>query len=164
MSGAPPRLANQTCIRVSVGPLPRWQLRSVEVLSNAIERLKGSPASPGPKRVFRTVVSELARGLTWPCKPVGHANAQADDNAWRCYRIGCAGHSKSKHEYRELAHTFIAKIELVARKNAAGQSNVNTLAVMPLVACATASAAIARCALAQGKTQLAGLPLRILCG
>src|SRR5437016_8693426 len=63
---------------------------SVQVLSNAIERLKGSPASPGPKRVFRTVVSELARGLTWPCKPVGHANSQADDNAWRCYRIGCA--------------------------------------------------------------------------
>src|SRR2546427_5538603 len=43
---------------------------SVQVLSNAIERLKGSPASPGPKRVFRTVVSELARGLTCPCKPV----------------------------------------------------------------------------------------------
>src|SRR6266566_4005765 len=43
------------------GPLGRWQLRSVEVLSNAIEGLKGSPASPGPKRVFRTVVSELAR-------------------------------------------------------------------------------------------------------
>ncbi len=100
---------------------PTSKLRLVEVLSNAIERLKGSPASPGPKRVFRTVVSELARGLTWPCKPVGHANAQADDNAWRCYRIGCAGHSKSKHEYRELAHTFIAKIELVARKNAAEQ-------------------------------------------
>src|SRR5437667_12257047 len=47
---------------------------SVEVLSNAIERLKGSPASPGPKRVFRTVVSELARGLTCPCRPVGHPN------------------------------------------------------------------------------------------
>jgi len=43
-------------------PSPRWQLRSVEVLSTAIERLKGSPASSGPKRVFRTVVSELAKG------------------------------------------------------------------------------------------------------
>jgi hypothetical protein len=50
--------------------LPQWntdsrtrqQLRSVEVPSNAIERLNGSRASPGPKRVFRTVVSELARG------------------------------------------------------------------------------------------------------
>jgi hypothetical protein len=49
---------------------PQWnrdsrtkqQLRSVEVPSNGIERLKGSHASPGPKRVFRTVVSELARG------------------------------------------------------------------------------------------------------
>jgi hypothetical protein len=30
-------------------------------MSNAIERLNGSRASPGPKRVFRTVVSELAR-------------------------------------------------------------------------------------------------------
>ena len=50
--------------------LPQWnrdsrtrqQLRSVEVPSNAIERLNGSRASPGPKRVFGTVVSELARG------------------------------------------------------------------------------------------------------
>jgi len=31
-----------------------------------IERFKGSPAFPVPKRVFRTVVSELARGLTCP--------------------------------------------------------------------------------------------------
>src|SRR5216684_9048234 len=45
-----------------------------------------------------------------------------------------------------------------------GKSNVNILAVMPLVACATPSAAIAPCALAQGKTQLAGLALRTLCG
>jgi len=44
-----------------------------------------------------------------------------------------------------------------------GKSNVNTLAVVPHVACATPSAAIARCALAQGKTQLLGLSLRTLC-
>jgi hypothetical protein len=42
---------------------------------NAIERFKGSPASPDPKQVFRTVVSELTWGLTCPCKPLGDANA-----------------------------------------------------------------------------------------
>src|SRR6266849_4487708 len=55
------QVANYRWAREAPGPLGRWQLRSVEVLSNAIEGLKGSPASPGPKRVFRTVVSELAR-------------------------------------------------------------------------------------------------------
>src|SRR5258708_8056446 len=93
---------------------PTSKLRPVEVLSNAIERLKGSPASPRPKRVFRTVVSELARGLTWPCKPVGHANAQADDNAWRCYRTGCAGPNHTHHQYPQLPHTSIANTHLVA--------------------------------------------------
>src|SRR6266481_32568 len=79
----------------------KGSFHSVQVLSNAIERLKGSPASPGPKRVFRTGVSEMAGGLTCPCKPVGHANGQkADDNAWHSYRIGSAGHSGGKHEYR----------------------------------------------------------------
>src|SRR4029077_16365919 len=54
------QVANYRWVR-EARPLRKWQLRSVEVLSNAIEGLKGSPASPGPKRVFRTVVSELAR-------------------------------------------------------------------------------------------------------
>ena len=51
-----------------------------------------SPGSPGPKRVFRTVVLELTRGLNLslqarrPCQW-----AQADDNAWHSYRMFLQG-------------------------------------------------------------------------
>src|SRR5258708_38737794 len=45
-----------------------------------------------------------------------------------------------------------------------GKSSVNTLAVMSLWRARRQAPPIARCALAQGKTQLAGLPLRTLRG
>jgi hypothetical protein len=58
-----------------LGPIvPKLFLISVQVLSNAIERLKGSPTSPDPKRVFRTVVSELARAYLVPASQLSHAN------------------------------------------------------------------------------------------
>jgi len=52
----------------------KGSLHFVQVLSNAIERLKGSPTSPDPKRVFRTVVSELARAYLVPASQLSHAN------------------------------------------------------------------------------------------
>jgi len=63
---------HQTCIREWVGPC-RGVNSSCRRSVKAIERLKGSPAPPGPKPAFRTVVSELARRLTFSCKSVGHA-------------------------------------------------------------------------------------------
>src|SRR6267378_365377 len=100
----------------------KGSLHSVQVLSNAIERLKGSPASPGPKRVFRTVVSELARGLTCPCKPVGHANEHK-----RTIKPGILtglvqqANVRANMSIDELARTYIARIEWQQRAQSTGQ-------------------------------------------
>ncbi len=106
-----------------LGPIvPKLFLISVQVLSNAIERLKGSPASPGPKRVFRTVVSELARGLTCPCKPVGHANEHK-----RTIKPGILtglvqqANVRANMSIDELARTYIARIEWQQRAQSTGQ-------------------------------------------
>jgi hypothetical protein len=121
MNHTPLRLANQTCIRISVGPLPRWRLPSVEVLSNAIEQLKGSPASPGPKRVFRTVVAELAGGLTCPCKPVDHANGHKR-TITRGTLTGLVLQVtvRANMSIDELARTYVAKMERQQRAQFTG--------------------------------------------
>ena len=101
--------------------MPRWQLRSVEILSNAIERLKGSPASPGPKRVFRTVDSELARGLTCPCKLVGHANGHKRKiTPGTLTGMVLQVRGRANMGIDELARTYIAKMQRQQRAQSTG--------------------------------------------
>ena len=88
---------------------------------NAIERFNGSPASPGPKRVFRTVVSELVRGLTCPRRPEGHANGHT-----RTRTPGTLPGLVLQVTVRvnmgidELARTYIAKVEQQQRAQSTG--------------------------------------------
>src|SRR5262249_8365375 len=77
--------------------------------SRAKEWLKGTPASPGPKRVFRTVVSELARGLICRYKPVGHVG----------------GHKRTMSIVDELARAYMAKLERQQHAQSTGLSALN---------------------------------------
>ena len=87
-----------------------------------IERLEGSPAFPGPKRVFRTVVSELARGLTWPCKPVGHANGHKRTmTPGAITGLVLQVRVRANMSIDELARTYITKIQQQQRAQPTGR-------------------------------------------
>ena len=77
---------------------------------------------PGPKRVFRTVVSELARGLTCPCKPVGHANGHKRKITPGTFtRLVLQVTVKTDMSIDELARTYIAIIERQQRAQSTGR-------------------------------------------
>src|SRR5437867_4717642 len=111
-----------SCVQKSCAILGVHLIRSVQVLSNAIERLKGSPASPGPKRVFRTVVSELARGLTCPCRPVGHPNEHKRTiTPGTLTGLVLQVTVRANMSIDELACTYTAKIERQQRAQSTGR-------------------------------------------
>jgi hypothetical protein len=87
-----------------------------------IERLKGSPAFPGPKRVFRTVVSELARGLTCPCEPGGCANGHKR-RITPGFLIGLVLEValRVNMSVDEIARAYLAKIERQQRAEPTGR-------------------------------------------
>ncbi len=110
-----------SCVQIICAIAGVHPIRSVQVLSNAIERLKGSPASPGPKRVFRTVVSELARGLTCPCKLVGHANGHKRTiTPGTLTGLVLQVRGRANMSIDELARTYIAKIQRQQRTQSTG--------------------------------------------
>jgi len=87
-----------------------------ETVSNFVCHFKGSlhpmqrnaqrsPSSPDLKRVLRTVVSELARGLPYPSKSVRLCQqTRPEDNAWYSYRIGSAGSTSGPNERVQYHH------------------------------------------------------------